>query len=91
MDGVFRGCASQYFSKCRFSACVNAGYAAEFSYRRQGVGKQLQQASNAHAKRAVILGAEYTERKTVVVKDLAAGKQVEIPIDQFMKQPTAAP
>jgi histidyl-tRNA synthetase len=65
------------------------GYAAEFSYRRQGVGKQLQQASNSRAKRAVILGGEYTQRSVVVVKDLTAGNQVEIPIEQFMSKPTA--
>jgi len=64
-----------------------AGYGATFSYRRQNVGKQLKQASSCGAKRAVIVGSEYSERKALVVKDLAIGQQADIAIDVFMADP----
>jgi histidyl-tRNA synthetase len=67
------------------------GFAAEFSYRRQGIGKQLEQANNARSKRAVILGGEFTDRGAVVVKDLSTRNQVEIPLDRFLANPTAWP
>jgi len=63
------------------------GHGAAFSYRRQGIGKQLKQASGCGARRAVIVGSEYTERKVLAVKDLATGKQVEIPVDAFLADP----
>ncbi len=66
-----------------------SGFAAEFSYRRQNIGKQLQQASNCRAARAVIIGAEYKQRGLLTVKDLATGKQVEVPIEAFWSDPLA--
>lgn len=63
------------------------GYAAEFSYRRQALGKQFKQAAACNAARAVILGSEYTQRKAVSVKDMATGSQVEVPVDQFLANP----
>jgi len=67
------------------------GYHAEFSYRRQGVGKQLKQASGNNAARAVIVGAEYTDRRVLSVKDLATGRQIEVPVDTFLVDPLAWP
>lgn len=67
------------------------GLAAEFSYRRQALGKQLKQASACSASRAVIVGSEYTQRRTVSVKDLASGKQVEIGVDRFLANPHGWP
>lgn len=64
------------------------GYGAEFSYRRQGLGKQLKQAA-AVARRAVIVGQEFTSRRAVVVKDLETGQQAEIPLDTFLVDPLA--
>ena len=64
-----------------------AGHGAAFSYRRQAIGKQLKQASGCRARRAVIVGSEYTERKALAVKDLMTGKQVEIPVDTFLADP----
>lgn len=68
-----------------------AGFVAEFSYRRQTIGKQLKQASACHASRAVIIGSEYTQRRAVCVKDLATGEQVEVPLDRFLSDPLARP
>jgi len=66
-----------------------SGFGAEFSYRRQGLGKQLKQASNNNAAKAVILGNEFTERAAVSVKDLSSGQQTEIPLDKFLANPMA--
>jgi len=68
-----------------------AGIAAEFSYRRQALGKQLKQASACNASRAVIVGNEYTQRQALSVKDLASGKQVEVNVDRFLADPLAWP
>ncbi len=65
------------------------GYAAEFSYRRQAIGKQLKQASAARAARAVIIGAEFAERGVLTVKDLATGAQAQVPQAEFVAQPLA--
>ncbi|MGQ9651105.1 MAG: histidine--tRNA ligase [Phycisphaerae bacterium] len=64
-----------------------AGFAAEFSYRRQGLGKQLKQASSCNATRAVIIGSEYAERQVLSVKDLASGQQIEVGIERFLADP----
>ncbi len=63
-----------------------AGRSAEFSYRRHGMGKQFKQASASGAAKAVIVGAEFTERRAVAVKDLATGEQVEVPIDALVAE-----
>lgn len=63
------------------------GFRAEYSYRRQGIGKQLKQASAAGATRAVIVGTEFTERRVLAVKDLKAGKQEEVGVDTFLESP----
>lgn len=64
-----------------------AGFAAEFSYRRQALGKQLKQASACSAARAVIVGSEYVQRQVLSVKDLASGQQREIGIERFLADP----
>ncbi len=68
-----------------------AGFRAEFSYRRQAVGKQLRQASVYNAVRAVILGQEYKATQALAVKDLASGRQAEIPVDAFIADPMGFP
>ncbi len=64
-----------------------AGHAAEFSYKRQGIGKQFKQASAVGAAKAVIVGNEYVERRAVAVKDLASGQQTEVLVDDFLRNP----
>lgn len=49
----------------------------DFSYKRQKLVKQLKQASQRHARYAVIVGQEYAERQAVVIKDLTSGTQSE--------------
>lgn len=64
------------------------GISAVFSYRRQAVGKQLQQASKNGARFAVIVGTELTERDVVGIKNLGTGQQVEMDVETFLANPT---
>jgi len=59
-----------------------AGVAAEFSYKRQNVGKQLKQADRRGAKIAVILRTD-----SAAVKDMSAGSQKDYPLDKFLADP----
>lgn len=67
------------------------GWRAEFSYRRQPVGKQFKAASAARAKRAVIVGVECTNRQVVTVKNLVTGQQFEVSLGSFYADPMACP
>jgi len=56
------------------------GVSADFSYKRQNVGKQLKAANGRQAKKALILlGGE-----NVAVKNLATGEQAEMTLEQFV-------
>ena len=63
------------------------GVRADFSYRRQALGKQLKQASAAGAARVVIVGEEYKARGQLVIKDMSTGRQQEVPADAFCENP----
>ena len=57
------------------------GVTADFSYKRQNVGKQLKSANGRNARKALILmGGE-----TVAVKDLVTGEQTETTLDAFLR------
>jgi len=56
-----------------------ADVAADFSYKRQALGKQLKQAAGRPARLAVIVGDEFATSGTVAVKDLATGEQRNVP------------
>jgi len=58
------------------------GLSADFSYKRQNVGKQLKEANRRGAERAVIVRGE-----TVAVKNLATGQQVERTMAEFLDRP----
>jgi histidyl-tRNA synthetase len=58
------------------------GLAADFSYKRQPLGKQLKEANRRGASRAAICRGA-----TVTVKDLASGDQIDRPIDDFLAKP----
>jgi len=60
------------------------GVGADFGYRRQAVGKQFKAAAARGAARCVVVGAETRERGTVTVKDMATGKQAEMPVAGFL-------
>ncbi len=58
------------------------GIAADFSAKRQVLGKQLKEANRRNARYAVILRAD-----TVSVKNLATGEQTDVPIGEFLENP----
>jgi histidyl-tRNA synthetase len=64
------------------AALRKGGLAADFSYKRQPLGKQLKEANRRAALRAAIVRGQ-----TVTVKDLASGQQVDRPIDEFLAKP----
>ncbi len=62
-------------------------HSAIFSYKRQNIGKQFKQASARGVRRVVIVDDKTTQARTVSVKDMASGKQIDLPIDAFLDDP----
>ena len=56
------------------------GRAADFSYKRQPIGKQLKEANRRGARKALIVRAG-----RLAVKDLATGNQHDLPIEEFLR------
>jgi histidyl-tRNA synthetase len=61
----------------------SAGFAASFSYKAAKLGKQLKEASTQNAKKCIIIGDEFKDRK-LVVKDMATGEQALVDYDTFL-------
>jgi histidyl-tRNA synthetase len=59
------------------------GWSADLNYARQSLRKQLKNANRRGARRAVIVRAD-----SVGVKDMGTGKQVDRPLEEFLKRPT---
>jgi len=66
------------------------GFSAEFSYRRQPIGKQLKAAAGMQTAVAVIVGEETTREGLVTVKDLASGQQRRVPLADLVADPRVA-
>ncbi|MBT3198867.1 MAG: histidine--tRNA ligase [Phycisphaerales bacterium] len=62
----------------------SVGAAAEFSYKRQNIGKQLKQADRRGACKAVILEPD----GVVMIKDLASGEQTACKLAEILSDPT---
>jgi len=62
------------------------GFAAEFSYKSAGIGKQLKQSSAQRADKCIILGERFFKNNKLEVKDMATGRQQLIDKDQFLLQ-----
>ena len=62
----------------------SSGLAAEFSYKRQNIGKQLKQADRRGARKAIILGPD-----GAVIKDMASGEQTACDIEAILADPTS--
>jgi histidyl-tRNA synthetase len=58
------------------------GLSADFTYKRQPIGKQLKEANRRGAARAAIV-----KKDTVTVKDLASGNQQDRPLADFLARP----
>ena len=65
----------------RLRAC---GVAAEFSYNRQNVGKQLKQADRRGARKAIILRSD-----GAFIKDMATGDQTACVLDELLADPAS--
>lgn len=59
-----------------------SGVSADYSAKRQGLGKQLKEANRRNARYAVIVRPD-----GVGVKDLGTGRQSDMPKDQFLDDP----
>jgi len=63
-------------------ALRSRGLAAEMSYKRQALGKQLKAANRRGARRALIV-----RKDGVLVRDMASGDQREMPLEAFLADP----
>ncbi|MFQ5805084.1 MAG: histidine--tRNA ligase [Phycisphaerae bacterium] len=61
----------------------------DFSYKRAPVAKQFRQAAARGARYAVVLGAEYTQRQELTIKNLTTGRQQAVRASRFLKHPTS--
>ena len=60
-----------------------AGHAVDYSFRAQGVGKQLKAAAAVGARKAVIVGPDELAEGLAVVRALASGEEVRVPLDRL--------
>jgi histidyl-tRNA synthetase len=59
-------------------ALRDAGHSVDYSFRHQGVGKQLKSAAAVGARRAVILGPDELAQGVAVVRDMATGAEERV-------------
>lgn len=60
------------------------GLAAEFSYKRQNLGKQLKTASQRGARHVAIVGQKFRDGRIIEVKDMASGQQREMRQEELL-------
>jgi histidyl-tRNA synthetase len=77
VDRVYREGAVKLTMKLRL-----VGQSASFSYKGAKLSKQLKEASDQNARRCIIIGEEFNDKK-LVVKDMATGEQELVNIDEF--------
>ncbi|MEP0847164.1 MAG: histidine--tRNA ligase [Phycisphaerae bacterium] len=66
-----------------------AGLAADYSYRRATIGKQLKEAAGRRARFALIIGEELDQRGELGLKDLETGAQRAVRLDTITSDPRA--
>lgn len=64
-----------------------AGLAAEFSYQRQALGKQLKAADKRGCEHVVVLGDETSSRGVVQIKHMKSGQSREIALSELLARP----
>ena len=87
----FVACAEQnaVFSKemYRLTAAIRSrGHSANLTYRFGGLSKQLKEAAGQNAKKCVIFGQEYIDKRELVVKDMTIGEQELVDAEKFLSQ-----
>jgi len=83
----FVACADRAFTNDMYritAALRSQGHAANFSYKRGGLSKQLKEAAGQNARKCIIIGREYSDNRQLVVKDMAAGEQELVDADAFL-------
>jgi len=60
------------------------GHSANFSYKRGGLSKQLKEAASQKAQRCIIIGQEYSDKRELVIKDMATGDQTSTGAEAFL-------
>jgi histidyl-tRNA synthetase len=58
------------------------GRSADFDYKGAKLGKQLKQASERNARKCIIIGEEFKDKK-LVVKDMVTGEQQLVEVNKF--------
>ncbi len=61
------------------------GFAANFSYKAGGLGKQLKQASMQNAQKCIIIAEEFKDNK-LIIKDMKTGEQKNVEYDTFLSE-----
>jgi histidyl-tRNA synthetase len=69
------------------AALRRAGVVAEFSYKRQSLGKQIKSASQRGARFVLIVGQKHRQQRVVDIKDMQSGQQREVPADDLLARP----
>jgi histidyl-tRNA synthetase len=62
----------------------SSGHSANFSYKPGGLSKQLKEAAGQNARKCLIVGQEYAEKKQLAIKDMATGEQTLMDAEQFL-------
>jgi histidyl-tRNA synthetase len=60
-------------------------FSADSSYKSYSLGKQLKEASARNARKCVIIGEEFKDKK-LTVKDMATGEQGLVDVDEFLSR-----
>jgi histidyl-tRNA synthetase len=63
-----------------------AGIKSDFSYKGGALGKQLKQASVVNSAMCIILGEEFTQKKQLVIKNMASGQQDVVAVEDFLSR-----
>lgn len=64
-----------------------AGFACDFSYKRQAIGKQFAQAEKRGARLAIVVGAELAESGQLTVKDMRTAQQQAVAAAELLADP----
>jgi histidyl-tRNA synthetase len=66
-----------------------SGRSVLYPLKPGGVGKQLKEADARGARHAVILGTDELARGAVMLRSMAGGEQVEVPVERLLTDPAA--
>jgi histidyl-tRNA synthetase len=85
-DELGRGTSTADLEAVKLTAELRRrGVSADWSRKSTALGKQLKDAANRNAKRVIIIGDEFKERK-IVVKDMGTGEQETVRVEEFLKR-----